>query len=266
MSGAIALMPTPKTEHFTHDEHGPGDEEDAPLIVEDVVEDTMDVVLDPDIVRTEGRSRDHVAQIAAYVAAGVFLMGTWVISFVGNPVKLGWFFWHPILQSLSICLLAYGIVTLQPTSQPKTKAAGLARHQYAMLCGGYPALLLGTLAIWWNKTSHGSHHATTWHGILGYISVFWMVVQVFIGIGSVWFDGRLFGGNSSAKLVWKYHRLSGYLLFPLLLFTAFLAGIWSHFTTRNTVLALRVILFGVAPLVLLLAVCARVRLSKMRFF
>ncbi|KAH9931002.1 uncharacterized protein B0H18DRAFT_992213 [Fomitopsis serialis] len=209
---------------------------------------------------------DNFAQIAAYVAAGAFLLGTWLIVFVSNPVKLGWFFWHPILQSLSICLLAYGIVTLQPTSQPRTKAAGLTRHQYAILCGSYPALLLGTLAIWWNKTLHGSRHATTWHGILGYISVFWVVVQVFIGVGSVWFNGRLFGGTPKARLVWKYHRLSGYLLYPLLLFTAFLGGLWSHFSTGNTVLPVRIVLFGVAPLVLLVAVYVRVRLSKMSFF
>jgi len=265
MSGAIALTPTPKTETFAHDEPNEGEEND-PLISEDPAEDSQRVVLDSDNVRPEGRMGDNVAQIAAYVAAGVFLLGTWLLAFVSNPVNLGWFFWHPILQSLSICLLAYGIVTLQPTSQPRTKAAGLARHQYAILCGSYPALLLGTLAIWWNKSLHGARHATTWHGILGYISVFWVVVQVFVGIGSVWFDGRLFGGNPKAKLVWKYHRLSGYLLFPLLLFTVFLGGLWSHFSTRNTVLAVRIVLFGVAPLVLLVAVYMRVRLSKMKFF
>ena len=106
----------------------------------------------------------------------------------------------------------------------------------------------------------------------------WIVLQVFLGIGSVWFDGRLFGGNPRAKLVWKYHRcaaihfalllkpfisrccrLSGYLLFPLLLLTAFLGGLWSHFVTRNTVLPVRIILFGVAPLCALIAVLVRIR-------
>ncbi|KZT74199.1 hypothetical protein DAEQUDRAFT_721082 [Daedalea quercina L-15889] len=264
MSGAIALEPTPTAETFRHEETA-GDEESAPLMVEDAPGDSLDIELDPDIVRPEGRMGDNIAQIAAYVAAGIFLLGTWVITFVSNPVQLGWFFWHPILQSLSICLCTYGIVTLQPTSQPRTKSAGLFRHQSAILLGAYPAVLLGTLAIWWNKTLHGARHATTWHGILGYISLFWIVFQVFLGIGSVWFDGRLFGGNPRAKLVWKYHRLSGYVLFPLLVFTAFLGGLWSHFSTRHAALAVRVILFGVAPLVLLGAMFARIRPSKMKF-
>lgn len=38
----------------------------------------------------------------------MFLLGTWLITFVANPIKLGWFFWHPILQSLSIAAFTYG--------------------------------------------------------------------------------------------------------------------------------------------------------------
>ena len=106
----------------------------------------------------------------------------------------------------------------------------------------------------------------------------WIVIQIILGIGSVWFDGRLFGGNPRAKLVWKYHRyavihvvsltesfigrhcrFSGYLLFPLLLLTACLGGLWSHFVTRNTLLPVRIILFGVAPLCTFIAVFARIR-------
>lgn len=41
--------------------------------------------------------------------------------------------------------------------------------------------------------------------------------QVFVGAGSVWFEGNLFGGGLKAKSLWKYHRVSGYLLFPLFL-------------------------------------------------
>jgi len=33
-----------------------------------------------------------------------------------------------------------------------------------------------------------------------------MLFQVFVGAGSVWFNGRLFGGGMKAKAVWKYHR------------------------------------------------------------
>ncbi len=104
-----------------------------------------------------------------------------------NPTSLGLFFFHPILQSLSIAVFTYGtsmlpvrrmhlaptyadsgglgILTLQPTSQAKTKAAGLTRHQLAMVALGGPAILLGTLAIVWRKSLHEHPHFTTWHGV-----------------------------------------------------------------------------------------------------
>jgi len=42
---------------------------------------------------------------------------------------------------------------------------------------------------------------------LGLLAFVWILCQVFIGAGSVWFDGKLFGGGMKAKAVWKYHRL-----------------------------------------------------------
>lgn len=30
--------------------------------------------------------------------------------------------------------------------------------------------------------------------------------QLFLGAGSVWYQGALFGGGMKAKSVWKYHR------------------------------------------------------------
>ena len=41
---------------------------------------------------------------------------------------------------------------------------------------------------------------------LGLLAFVWILFQVFVGVGSVWFDGRLFGGGMKAKAVWKYHR------------------------------------------------------------
>ena len=41
---------------------------------------------------------------------------------------------------------------------------------------------------------------------LGIISLVWLVAQVVVGGGSVWFGGKLFGGGRKAKLLWKYHR------------------------------------------------------------
>ena len=41
----------------------------------------------------------------------------------------------------------------------------------------------------------------------GLLASIWILLQAFVGAGSVWFDGKLFGGGMKAKGVWKYHRL-----------------------------------------------------------
>ena len=58
-----------------------------------------------------------------------------------------------------------GILTLQPTSHPKSKVRGLTRHQLIMLGIGFPSIITGTVLIYTNKVIHESAHFTTWHGV-----------------------------------------------------------------------------------------------------
>ena len=75
-----------------------------------------------------------------------------------------WSVHHSLIRpGLSICTHT-GILTLQPTSQPKTKAAGLRRHQIAMITG-FLTISLGASAMWYNKESHFAPHITSWHGV-----------------------------------------------------------------------------------------------------
>ncbi|KAI0781094.1 hypothetical protein BD413DRAFT_20793 [Trametes elegans] len=237
-------------------------------IVGDLVDspESSDMGYDEQFVKPEGRRGDTTALWSALTAGAIFLVSTWVITFANHPTSLGLFFFHPVLQSLALVIFAYGILTLQPTSQARTKAAGLTRHQLAISALGLPAISLGTLAIVYRKSLHGSPHFTTWHGTIGIVAVAWMLVQIILGGGSVWFNGRLFGGNPQAKLVWKYHRLSGYLLFLLFLFAAHLGGAWSNWMTGNSPYVVRLLAYTLSPIVLFGAIVARLRTSKMQFF
>lgn len=59
-----------------------------------------------------------------------------------------------------------GILTLQPTSQPATKAAGLDRHQVAIMLLGIPALAFGTASIVYKKWPYYSlDYTPSWHGV-----------------------------------------------------------------------------------------------------
>lgn len=218
------------------------------------------------LVKPEVRKGDVVALYAAMGAAAVFLFVSWITVLINDPTNVAWFSLHPTLQSLALSFFVYGIITLQPTSQPKTKAAGLSRHQLAIFVCAFPIVSIGTFAVWWNKHIRDHNHFTTWHGKLGLISMCWILVQIAVGGGSVWFGGAAFGGGMKAKLIWRYHRISGYILFPLLLLTANFGGLYSHWGTKYLSLPIRVIAYLIAPLVILVAVYVRVRLSKMNIF
>ncbi|EKM55635.1 uncharacterized protein PHACADRAFT_256398 [Phanerochaete carnosa HHB-10118-sp] len=214
---------------------------------------------------TEGREGDAFAQIVAMVSVATLLAVTWIITFASGT-SFYWFGWHPLLQSLSIAFFAYGILTLQPTAYPKTKASGLTRHQLAMIVAGFPVAFLGYAAIFATKVINSRAHFTTWHGTFGLITFIFMVIQTILGGGSVWFNGRLFGGNPRAKLIWKYHRAVGYAAFSLCMITLHLGGAWSHWATENSWWIVRVLVYTFAPAAILAAVFSRMRLSKMKIW
>lgn len=218
------------------------------------------------LLKPEGRQGDLLAMYTALCASVVLAIVTWIAVLSNDPPKVGWFALHPPLQTFSLVLFTYGILTLQPTSQPRTKAAGLAWHQAAIFLVGLPSILLGTSAVAYNKWINNRQHMTTWHGTFGYLALVWILAQVGLGGGSVWFNGAAFGGGFQAKSLWKYHRISGYLLFPTLLFTAHLGGGWSHWGDKYVGPGLRIIAYTLAPGLMALSVLARLRPSKMKFF
>ncbi|KAI6129172.1 hypothetical protein EV401DRAFT_1853068 [Pisolithus croceorrhizus] len=210
-------------------------------------------------LRTEGRKGDRTAEAQTETTDQVFVLVTWGIIFANDPMSLGWFTYHPILQSCAIACFTYGVLTLQPTSQPVTKAAGLQRHQIAMFGIGIPCILVGTAFMIYNKSLHSAPHFTSWHGTFGIITVVCLLTQGLIGGASVWFGGAALGGGMKAKAVWKYHRLSGYIVFSLTLFTAYLGGAWSGWVTGHSNSLVQFVGYTVAPAVILLAVYTRIR-------
>ncbi|KAF8498360.1 hypothetical protein JB92DRAFT_3084604 [Gautieria morchelliformis] len=217
------------------------------------------------ISKHEGRNGDTLGLGMVGAGATLLVVSTWSAILGNNPQSLGYFAYHPPLQSLSIALFAFGILTLQPTSNPKTKKAGLNRHQIIILGFAFPCICAGGLIIIWNKYIHEAPHFTTWHGTFGILAIAWMFIQIGLGAGSVWFDGAAFGGGAKARSVWKYHRLSGYMLFPFFLMTAAIGGAFSDWMMGNTSQVTRVFGYAIAPLVSLLRP-PRARLSKMKFF
>ncbi|KIM49302.1 hypothetical protein M413DRAFT_21550 [Hebeloma cylindrosporum] len=216
---------------------------------------------------SERRSADTVARQIALTATTTITAVTWTMVLANAPFEVGWFALHPPLQTLALSLFTFGIITLQPTSfaDPRGKTAGLLRHQAVIFFLGFPSVLLGTFSVSYNKWLLGADHFTTWHGFIGIFCMVWFLFQVTLGAGSVWAEGLLFGGGLKAKALWKYHRLSGYLLFPALMFTLHLGGARSNWSSKYSVWIIRFMAFTVGPVAVVIGVFSRMRTSKMHF-
>jgi cytochrome b-561 domain-containing protein 2 len=68
-----------------------------------------------------------------------------------------------------------------------------------------------------------------------------------------------------AKIANTFRRLSGYVLFLLLLSTAHLGGAWSTWVTSHSQPVVRFIGYTVAPIVAILAIYSRVRLVDLLY-
>ncbi|WWC90874.1 uncharacterized protein L201_005811 [Kwoniella dendrophila CBS 6074] len=195
--------------------------------------------------------RDKIALAFILIGLGLVVATSWYLVFSGDLKAMGWFAVHPPMQTLAITAFLLGITPLQPPPSNSTiKERKFKSHQSIMLGFALPILAIGSLAMVYNKYLHGAKHFTTWHAKLGLISIIWVLTQATIGALSVWFNGKAFGGKENAKRVYKYHRLSGYLLVTLMLITIHLAGIHSDWANGRGHKNLRILAYYIGlPLI-----------------
>ncbi|OCF40525.1 hypothetical protein I317_05695 [Kwoniella heveanensis CBS 569] len=211
--------------------------------------------------------RDKLALSLIGIGLILFVPVTWYLVFSGDLGAMGWFAVHPPMQSLAITAFLLGITPLQPPT-PASKSTRTTRfksHQNLMLGLALPALAIGSSAMIYNKYLHGAKHFTTWHAKFGLTAVGWVLVQAAVGAASAWGGGKTFGGGEKAKRVYKYHRLSGYLLITLMLATVYLAGIHSDWANGRKHTALRVAAYYVGLPLIWVGLELRSRPSKMKF-
>ena len=83
---------------------------------------------------------------------------------------------------------------------------------------GLLSLIAGFIIIEYNKFNNGAAHFQSLHGILGLTTYILLVLQGLVGLAQFYIPA-LFGGVDNAKAVYKYHRISGYLVSILALIT-----------------------------------------------
>ncbi|CEH12771.1 related to cytochrome b561 [Ceraceosorus bombacis] len=160
------------------------------------------------------------------IFAAAFVALVWSLVFSKMPWNnLPLFGYHPLLQSLGLVFISQSILVLQPTttSRPKSKASALLLHQLIHLGIVLPLFTAGAIIMWYLHSKPGTQHFISWHGTFGFAAVIIAWAQAAVGAATVWGNGKLLGGPNIAKGLWKWHRLSGYILLPLFLLTFLLA-------------------------------------------
>uniref|UniRef100_A0A3Q2UR72 ascorbate ferrireductase (transmembrane) n=1 Tax=Fundulus heteroclitus TaxID=8078 RepID=A0A3Q2UR72_FUNHE len=153
------------------------------------------------------------------------------IAFFSRP-GTSWFSWHPFLMTVAFgFLMTEAILLFSPHGSlikrfsHKTKAR--VHWILQSLCGA--CAVLGLAAISYNKHLNGKAHFTSWHGLLGLITVCVVCVQSLAAVPLIYHS--LAKGWSLAKLK-RYHAASGLVTF-LLGSTSLLLGLSSSWFTAS---------------------------------
>ncbi|KAH6656395.1 eukaryotic cytochrome b561-domain-containing protein [Truncatella angustata] len=224
--------------------------------------------MEPLLGRPGDASQKHNAPIAknliigtGIIAEGASLLlvaSVWASVFLHGPLIL--FSVHPLAQSLGMLVLVQSILILQPTHSGQQKVVGQKIHAGLNLLA-FTILAVGVISIEYNKISSGGKHFKSVHGYLGVIASFWLLVQYLVGF-TMYATPKLYGSEAKAKGIWKYHRISGYVLFLFLQATVISATQTDY---NFNVLGLKLWAFILISVLVIVGVYPRIKKQKLGF-
>ncbi|MCJ1297763.1 hypothetical protein MMC08_000551 [Hypocenomyce scalaris] len=212
-----------------------------------------------DASQQEGRGIQFnpVIGTAILAQAGIWILAAtvWASIFI-HPLML--FSAHPLLNSAGLLVTTQAILILQPTHTPKQKQQGTSIH--AVLNGvSVLTLIAGLIIIEYNKISHGGEHFESPHAILGLITYIFFIIQALVGIAQYYIP-TVFGSVDNAKAIYKYHRMSGYVLLVLAFATTAAATQTDY---NKNVLHIQLWAVLVAEVIALVGVLPRIKKQKL---
>jgi hypothetical protein len=151
------------------------------------------------------------------------------------------------------------ILILQPTQSASQKKLGTYIHA-ALVDVAALAFLAALIIIEINKRSHPVHFESV-HSILGLTTYILVLLQAVVGVTQFFFP-QLYGSEETAKSIYKYHRLSGYLVIAVLAATV-CAATWTDYNLN--VLKIHHWSVITASVVLLGGLYARIKKQKLGF-
>jgi hypothetical protein len=211
-----------------------------------------------DAAQQEGRPIYYNVIIGtAVVAQGGILLVTalvWANVFL-SPLML--FSAHPLLNSGALLIFTQSILVLQPTHTAEQKRKGIIVH-FTLNNLALDALVAGLVIIEYNKISHGGIHFESPHAILGLITYILLAIQALVGF-TQYFVPQLYGSVARAKSLYKWHRMSGYLVLVMMLATVAAA---TQTDFNKTTLHIRLWAVLVSAVLVLIGVLPRIKKQK----
>jgi len=117
-----------------------------------------------------------------------------------------------LLATSGLLLQIQAAFILQPTTTPQQKLLGTRIH-YSIQIVSIVCFLGAFTVIEVNKGDHA--HFVSPHGILGLLTVVFIVLQALIGVIQFFLPVTALGSLDAGKRVYKYHRWTGYVLLLL---------------------------------------------------
>ncbi|KAF7665471.1 hypothetical protein LDENG_00142630 [Lucifuga dentata] len=160
--------------------------------------------------RIYGYARTACSVLTHFICL-IFTVFVAVLSRPGTSL----FSWHPVCMTLAFSLfMTEAILLFSPHGSPirkfphKTKG----RIHWILQCLCVCCAVLGLAAIFYNKHLNGKAHFTSWHGLLGLVTVCVVVAQSAAALPLIYHS--LAKGWSLAKLK-RYHAASGLITYLL---------------------------------------------------
>ncbi|KAF3491205.1 putative Cytochrome b561 [Arthroderma uncinatum] len=189
--------------------------EERPSSIQDGVENEPLLGRPGDVTQAEDQNIfiNLVTGTAALAQVGILIIAGLVWSGIFTH-ELIFFSPHPLLNSVAVLLTVQAILIVQPTKTASQKRAGALTH-FGFLAIANLAFISALIIIEINKESHPETRFSSVHGVLGLITYIIIFLQAAVGVAQYFFPEEVFGSVENGKKIYKWHRVSGYVLFVL---------------------------------------------------
>jgi Eukaryotic cytochrome b561 len=119
-------------------------------------------------------------------------------------------------------------------------------------------MIAAFVVIEYNKFAHGAVHFNSIHGKLGLITYVLLFIQAFVGF-TQYFVPQFYCGLDDVKFLYKWHRMSGYVILVMILATVSAA---TQTYTGMYTLDIKLWAVLVSSILILLGVIPRIKKQK----